>query len=139
MPATLYPREELEARWAKQNDDPQLRKKAAKARGRAAKYLRIPDAQWVEMIPDRSTSPRYAKGGGMHTAYLDGSGLAFPTLGIELTHEVDKFRGFLKSGYRVAEDIDLVKLGVKHGTPFVMFPDASGARVRIAGEVLSGE
>lgn len=79
---------------------------------------------------------KVAKGGGMHTDYLDGSRLAFPTLGIELTHEVDKWRGFLKSGYRVAEDVGLADLGVRQGTPFVIFPETKGARVRIAGEVI---
>jgi len=50
----------------------------------------------------------------------------------------DKFRGFLKSGYQVAEDVDLSKLAMKHGTPFVLLPNAKGARVRIAGEVIAG-
>ena len=57
MPETLYPREELGARWQEADADPELRKASAKAEDRAAKYLRIADAQWVEMLPNRSTAP----------------------------------------------------------------------------------
>ena len=35
-------------------------------------------------------------------------------------------------------DVDLATLGTKHGTPFVLFPIAKSARVRIEGGVIFG-
>ena len=62
IPETLYPRDDLEARWQEADANPELRNASAKAEDKAARYLHIADAQWIELLPDRSTSPRYANG-----------------------------------------------------------------------------
>lgn len=72
IPATLYPLEELRGKWARLDTDAELQKEAQAARAQAAKYLKIPDEQWIVMIPDRSTAPRYGKGGSDALCPLSG-------------------------------------------------------------------
>jgi len=71
------------------------------------------------------------KGSMFQSAYLCGSRLAFPTLGLEYTLRGGRFRGFQYVEYQVGEDVDLAKLQVAPGTPFAIFPDTRGARASV--------
>ncbi|MBN1671748.1 MAG: hypothetical protein JXR37_11975 [Kiritimatiellae bacterium] len=62
MPKNLYDQAELRKRWAAAARDPALKKQADKARKAADKYARIPAAQWIAMIPNRSALPTEASG-----------------------------------------------------------------------------
>ena len=58
IPVTLYPRAELETRWARLADDELLQATARTACAKADRYLAIPSGAWQELIPDRSTAPQ---------------------------------------------------------------------------------
>ncbi len=73
------------------------------------------------------------KGGMFMTPYLCGSKVAFPELGLVFPLKTGEFKVDAKNRYDLADDIDLIKAGVKPGMKFAVFPDFKNAKVKVVG------